>query len=113
MTGFDFDEWKLLAETDPALFEARRTQVLQELIAQCPADRRRRLAGLQWRIDAQRHKYRHPLAASRWLYGLMWDSCVGDQGLLASLGCPQGQAVPRAAAPAAVVLPFRKAVIPR
>ena len=109
---FDFDEWKTLAERDPDAFEARRASIIRQYIEQLPADRRRRLEGLQWRIDVERRKYKHPLVSSRWLYDLMWDSCAGKDGLLAAIRRLTGTGKDSARAIPARILPFRKAAMP-
>lgn len=106
---FDFDAWKALAERDPGAFEVQRAAVIGAYIGQLPADRRRRLAGLQWRIDVQRRKYRHPMAACRWLYDLMWESCAGREGLRAVIDGVAVADVDAHRPPSAMVLPFGKA----
>ncbi|KAF0191873.1 MAG: hypothetical protein FD165_1596 [Gammaproteobacteria bacterium] len=106
---FDFDEWQRLAQTDPAAFEDWRASVIRQFIEQAPPDRRRRLEGLQWRIDMERRKYRDPLVSSQRLYGLMLDSYVGEGGLLAAVGqlTASGTATTGRAASPAKILPFR------
>jgi hypothetical protein len=41
-----FDEWKALAQNDPATFEAKRRQCIEALIGSAPEEKRRRLRGL-------------------------------------------------------------------
>lgn len=77
-----FDEWRDLARTDPAAFEARRRAAVAEAIALAPANRRQRLECLQWRIDRERERYRDPLAACARLSCMMWESVHGSGGLI-------------------------------
>ena len=85
MQKFDFDEWRQLAETDPEAFELRRQQVIESLIASAPSKRQQRLRGLQWRVDMERRKASDPLLSCRKVFGMMWHSVYGDNGLLQAL----------------------------
>ncbi len=102
----DFNEWMDLAHRDPAAFEARRREVVDELIDQSPKDRRERLRGLQWRIDKVRERSASPMAGCLSLYGMMWDSLAGSGGLVEQLnhfrGHPRRQRERRRAA----IVPF-------
>lgn len=82
----DFHELRMLAEKDPAAFERRRTELIYQFIEQLSPERRCYLERLQWRIDMERRKYRHPLVSAQRLYAMMWDSVTGEHGLLAALG---------------------------
>ena len=85
MQKFDFDEWRQLAETDPEAFELRRQQAIESLITATPDNRQQRLRGLQWRVDMERRKARDPLMSCRTVFGMMWNSVYGDNGLLQAL----------------------------
>jgi len=85
MQKFDFDEWRQLAETDPEAFEARRQQAIESLITAVPSKRQQRLRGLQWRVDMERRKASDPLLGCRKVFGMMWHSVYGDNGLLQAL----------------------------
>ena len=85
MQEFDFDEWRKLAETDPALFELRRRQAVEALIAKAPGNRQHRLRGIQWRVDMERSKYRNSLVSCQKVFGMMWSSVYDDNGLLQAL----------------------------
>jgi hypothetical protein len=87
----DFDEWADLAKRDPEAFERRRAQVIEEFLDQVPDDRRERLRCLQWRIDRTRERASNPVAACVRLSQMMWDSVLGDGGLLEAL---EGARVP-------------------
>ena len=60
---FDFDAWARLARRDPAEFEAQRTRMIERIIASADEDQRRRLRGLQFRIDMERRRARNPTDA--------------------------------------------------
>jgi hypothetical protein len=91
----DFDEWRALACSDPDAFEAMRRRVLQAVIDRAPERRRRRLQGLQWRVDQVRGRSANPMAACISLSDMMWESFAGDNGLLQALqggrGCAGNQ----------------------
>ena len=82
---FDFDNWSILAKTDPDAFEARRADVIEEFISHAPPDRQMRLRRLQWRIDQVRRTSTTPLSACIRISRMMWDSVLGDGGLLETL----------------------------
>lgn len=79
--NLDFNEWMDLASRDPAAFEARRRAAVEEVIEHSPRGRREQLRRLQWRIDKVRERSQNPLAGCLSLYGMMWDSLLGDGGL--------------------------------
>lgn len=82
---FDFDQWSKLARDDPQAFERERTRVLDRAIDQAPEARRQRLRCLQWRVDRVRQRAGTPLSACMEMSRLMWDSVLGERGLLESL----------------------------
>lgn len=81
----DFDQWRLLARSDPEAFESRRREVIDAAIARAPAKRQPRLRGLQWRIDLMRRRASTPLAACITLSDMMWQAFAGSNGLLERL----------------------------
>jgi len=82
----NFDEWRMLAETDADEFERRRREVLDAFIAETPPDKQPQLRRLQWRIDMERrYHWRNPLVATRRLFDMMWASVYGEDGLLPAL----------------------------
>lgn len=99
---FDFDDWAELARRDPAAFERRRAQVIEEFLQDVPDDdRRHRLRCLQWRVDRTRERASNPMSACLRLSQMMWDSVLGDGGLLETLNTtrqPCAQPIPRRAA---------------
>lgn len=104
--GIDFEEWARLAEQDPEAFEARRREVLAGVIEGAPEPMRRRLEGLQWRVDRIRETAGTPLAACVRINEMMWDSLVGPGGLLEAVQGLQEPGAPRAQRPGAQVLAF-------
>lgn len=89
MMANDFDSWfdtmKAMAESDPQAFEAMRQQMIDEVIEEAPEAHKRRLVGLQWRVDQERKLAKNPLAACIRISDLMWDSVTGEGGLLEHL----------------------------
>ena len=83
--SFDFDSWATLARNNPQAFETKRNDVLEKAIQQAPAQRRQRLRCLQWKLDQVRHTAPTPMAATLRMQQLMWDSVIGEGGLLARL----------------------------
>ncbi|MCO6413117.1 MAG: DUF3135 domain-containing protein [Thiogranum sp.] len=77
----DFDQWSELARRDPAAFEARRSEVIEEIIAAMPAHKQHRMRCLQWKIDQVRNQCATPMAACIKLSEMMWDSLIGPGGL--------------------------------
>jgi len=80
-----FDEWLDLAINDPDGFEAARTAAIQGFLDSASPQSRKRLTGLQWRIDMIRKNSKTPMAACQTIYSMMWDQLAGDNGMLESL----------------------------
>jgi hypothetical protein len=83
----DFDQLSSLATLDPEAFEARRDELIEEVISSAPLHRQPRLRGLQWRLDLLRKRSRTPLAACIRMSEMMWESLLGEGGLRDSLEC--------------------------
>ncbi len=90
MGKLDFNEWMDLANSDPEAFELRRRQMVHALIERSPHERRHRLRCLQWRIDRVRERSSTPMAGCLSLYGMMWDSLLGEGGLAEALNQAAG-----------------------
>lgn len=99
--AFDFEAWAALAKTDPEAFEEQRRRVIAQTIEDMPSHQRARLRGLQWRIDMERARYRHPLASCTWMFNQMWSAVYGKDGLVDALN---GHIEP--ATQSAAVIPF-------
>jgi hypothetical protein len=122
--GFDFEAWAALARENPDEFERQRRAAIASLIAGSPANRRR-LEGVQFRIDMERKLAHSPLKACLRLSGMMWDTFLELRSGLAELGAhanaqrrghlelvTSGEAAPAATAdappPSATVLNFSR-----
>lgn len=105
---FDFDTWAELAKSDPAAFERQRTDAIEEFLRQVPGERRQRLRCLQWRIDHTRERAANPMSACLRISQMMWDSLLGDGGLLEALERLRRPCSPTVARPRAKVLDFRR-----
>jgi len=106
---FEFDYWQSIAEKDPQGFEQARARVLDSLIESAPEHVQRRLRGLQWQIDQVRARADNPLVACFRISDMMWDSVLGEDGLVAHIEELTGDR-PRAPRErtAASVLPFAR-----
>lgn len=106
---FDWKAWSDLAHADPEAFETKRREAIAALIDAAPPEHRRRLEGLQFRIDMERARSRHPLGACVRVSNLMWSSLLDLQRALEQL---QGQVtehrstVAHAVPKSAEVVPF-------
>ena len=84
-SDFDFEEWALLAKTDPQAFEARREEVIAQLISGASPRMQTRLRGMQWRINMDRRRASNPLSSCMQIFNQMWTSVYGERGLLDAL----------------------------
>lgn len=82
---FDFDAWARLAREAPEAFEAARLAAVRAVIDSAPEHLRRRLEGLQWQLDRVREQAGSPLGACLRMSKLMWESVLGDSGLVSHL----------------------------
>lgn len=74
--AFNFDEWAQLARQDQAAFEEKRASTLKQAIADCAnSDKeRRRLNGLQFKVDMIRRKHKTPLGSCVALSEMLMDN---------------------------------------
>ena len=84
----DFEQWSELASEDPAAFEQMRQEMIEAVIDAASQRCRRRLRGLQWRIDQMRTQAPNPMAACISLSNMMWESFAGEDGLAETLNRP-------------------------
>lgn len=102
--GFDFDAWAELARTDPEAFETERTNIIVATISAAPARNREQLERLQWKLDRIRDTAPNPLAACIRMQELLWESVLGEDGLVARLNqLPRNEKSPR---PSAEIVDF-------
>jgi len=108
---FDFDSLSLLAQSDPQAFEAKRLEMVGQMIESAPESLRQRLRSFQWRIDRERERSDNPLQACIRISNMMWDMVYADRGFLWSLQAladPDGRlALGEADAMRAQVLAFK------
>lgn len=104
----NFDEWRLLASSDPEGFEVARRKALEAVIARVPESRRHRLKAVQWRVDRIRERSASPLAACISLSKMMWDSLAGEHGLLEALQKGQDSAEQKSSRHCSAVIQLRK-----
>ena len=97
--SIDFEQWRQLASQDPAMFEAKRSEMIENVINDASIRGQKRLRGLQWRIDQVRDHSANPLDACISLSNMMWESFASDEGLVGTLNghfkrikCPQTKA---------------------
>ena len=104
--GFDFDGWAALARSDPQAFESKRVNAIEAVICSAPQRNRQQLRRLQWKLDRIRETSATPMAACVRMQEMLWDSVLGDEGLLARLQLtPITDTQPRSSAS---ILEFRR-----
>ena len=101
-SDFNFEEWAALAKSDPQAFEAKREEVIEQLISGASPRMQTRLRGLQWRIDMDRARASNPLASCMQMFNKMWASVYGEGGLQDALNGVDCRPLPERA-PAAIV----------
>ncbi len=74
---FDFNDWRELAQRDPAAFELRRKATIKDAIDRSKSDRRL-MKGLQFRLDMARRRSRNPMAACIRLHAMMMDFFLSE-----------------------------------
>ncbi len=82
---FDFDEWAKLARDNPEAYEDKRRKMLEEVIKSTSPEIKRRMQGLQWKIDQIRSTSANPMASCLKISQMMWDSVLGEEGLLENM----------------------------
>ena len=87
--GFDFDYWMELAEKHPEEFERQRQQEIQDIIDSAPEYMKKRLNGLQWRIDAEIKRAKNPMDACIRVNRIMMEMLFGKNGFIEVLTSQQ------------------------
>lgn len=109
-----FDKLRDMAQNNPDELERLRIELCEQLIHEAPEQYRRRLRGLQFRIDMERRKAKSPMAACITISGMMHDSfdklrmALNEAAGNVAPSQPAHTSVSQASAEAKV-LPFRKA----
>ncbi|AUM11867.1 DUF3135 domain-containing protein [Ketobacter alkanivorans] len=70
----EFDKLREMAQRDPEQLERLRIQLCDQLIQEAPEQYRRKLRGLQFRVDMERRRAKSPMAACIAISGMMHDS---------------------------------------
>ena len=102
----DFDEGARLAREGPDAYEDLRNRLIQELMDNTSPEIRPRMQGLQWQIDQIRSTSANPMASCLRISQMMWDSVLGDHGLvdhMHQLSNPQSQNASKPRALATVI----------
>ena len=71
-----FDELKEMAAERPEELENLRQRMTDDILRNVPAERRRKLLGLVFRIDAERQMAKNPLQACIRISQMMMDSAL-------------------------------------
>ncbi|MEE8320502.1 MAG: DUF3135 domain-containing protein [Gammaproteobacteria bacterium] len=82
---FDFHEWARLAREEPEKFETLRRGMIDEVIESAPPGFKHRMVGLQWQIDQICLTSANPMASCLRISKMMWDSVLGENGLMDSM----------------------------
>ncbi len=84
-TNFNFDEWAKIAKEDPDAFEDMRKKMIQDVIEATSPEVKKRMQGLQWKIDNIRSTSPNPMASCLKISQMMWDNVLGEEGLLENM----------------------------
>lgn len=106
-----FDELKTMAAERPEELENLRKRMTDEILRDAPEDRRRRLEGIVFRINAERLRSKNPLQACIRISQMMMDSVVELRDAVNALGSqPRAPSLPQLVAAdkprVAQVIPF-------
>ncbi len=105
--GFDFDQWRRLAETDPEAFEAARKAAIEGFIDSLGDEQvKTRMRRLQWRVEQERKRSDNPMGACVRIYNMMWRSVSDNYRLISRLLGEEATLTP---VREAQVIPFRRA----
>ena len=110
----EFDVLREMAQNNPEQLEQLRMELCDQLIQEAPGDVRRRLRGLQFRIDMERRRAKSSMAACIAISGMMHESFDQLRQVLNEAAGNPPAAHHRASAQSnsidkATVLPFQKA----
>lgn len=70
----EFDKLREMAQNNPEQLERLRMELCDQLIQDAPEKYRRKLRGLQFRVDMERRRAKSPMAACIAISGMMHDS---------------------------------------
>ncbi len=99
----------VLAQSDAEAFERKRRALIEQELSKAPPALQERLRRLQWRIDMERQRHKHPLSSCIHIFEMMWDQVYGEGGLLDVLNRVAGSdPLPRPLKRSAQILPFAR-----
>ncbi len=81
-TEFNFDEWVRLAKENPEAYEDMREKMIRDVIDSTSPEIKRRMEGLQWKIDQIRSTSSNPMSSCLKISQMMWDNVLGEDGLV-------------------------------
>ena len=64
---------ELYSEEDPAKFEAIRQELIETTISSFPEKHQQRARGIQFALDCELQKYKHPVARMNRMVELFWE----------------------------------------
>lgn len=106
--SFDFDEWAELASGNQQAFERRRNELIENLISQSTdAKLRRRLQGIQFKIDLHRQLAKTPIQSCLKISSMMWSSLLDEGGLKDALDSLLNSEAEEPQKLNATILPFK------
>lgn len=82
---FTPEEWTALYEKDPQLFERKRVEAIENMIAKAPSEKQEGLRVMQWQIDKRLHGSKTPLGRMQIMQTIFYDAVFLPGGLLAQL----------------------------
>lgn len=104
-----FDELKAMAAERPEELENLRKRMTDQILSDAPADRRRRLEGIVFKIDAERRRSKNPLQACIRISQMMMDSVTDLRDAVNMLGVsPVVQPIQNEAPRSADIVEFKR-----
>lgn len=104
-----FDELKAMAAERPEELENLRKRMTDQILSDAPADRRRRLEGIVFKIDAERRRSKNPLQACIRISQMMMDSVTDLRDAVNMLGVsPVVQPIQNEALRSADIVEFKR-----
>lgn len=104
-----FDELKAMAAERPEELENLRKRMTDQILSDAPAERRRRLEGIVFKIDAERRRSKNPLQACIRISQMMMDSVTDLRDAVNMLGAnPAAQPVQQDAPRSADIVEFKR-----
>lgn len=104
-----FDEMKAMAAERPEELENLRKRMTDQILSDAPAERRRRLEGIVFKIDAERRRSKNPLQACIRISQMMMDSVTDLRDAVNNLGVnPAAQPIRNETPRSADIVEFKR-----